>query len=172
MANSSFSGVKPEPTCPVHLFCFQTQCTEHQLHLYITKAKGECKRWRNGWCWLVPFRDMVDQICNTRNRVFLGIYLNTYMPKNKKKKKSHVQRINIYCLFRNDFGYTRKNTQFRVIIPESVTSLGGGEEPKNVPSNFGVLQFYIILALALLTILSENFGFSVRRRLSWEMLPK
>ena len=49
--------------------------------------------------------------------------------------------------------------QFRVIIPESVTILGGGEEPKNVPSNFGVLQFYIILALALLTILSENFGF-------------
>ena len=56
--------------------------------------------------------------------------------------------------------------QFRVIIPESITNLGGGEEPKNVPSNFGVLQFYIILALALLTILSENFGFSVRRRLS------
>ena len=59
-----------------------------------------------------------------------------------------------------------EKTQFRVIIPESVTILGGGEEPKNVPSNFGVLQFYIILALALLTILSENFGFSVRRRLS------
>ena len=90
----------------------------------------------------------------------------------QKIKKSHVQRINIYCLFRNDFGYTRKKKQFRVIIPESVTNLGGGEEPKNVPSNFGVLQFYIILALALLTILSENFGFSVRRRLSWEMLPK
>ena len=54
---------------------------------------------------------------------------------------------------------TRKRKQFRVIIPKSVTSLGGGEEPKNVPSNFGVLQFYIILALALLTILSENFGF-------------
>ena len=34
--------------------------------------------------------------------------------------------------------------------------MGGGEEPKNVPSNFGVLQFYIILLL--LTILSENFG--------------
>ena len=169
MANSSFSGVKPEPACPVHLFCFQTQCTEHQLHLYITKAKGECKRWRNGWCWLVPSRDMVDQI------VIPEIYLNICQKiraKNKKIKKHDVQRINIYCLFRNDFGYTRKNTQFRVTIPESVTNLGGGEEPKNVPSNFGVLQFYIILALALLTILSENFGFSVRRRLSWEMLPK
>ena len=63
-------------------------------------------------------------------------------------------------------GIPEKKKQFRVIIPESVTILGGGEEPKNVPSNFGVLQFYIILALALLTILSENFGFSVRRRLS------
>ena len=63
-------------------------------------------------------------------------------------------------------GIPEKKPQFRVIIPESVTILGGGEEPKNVPSNFGVLQFYIILALALLTILSENFGFSVRRRLS------
>ena len=106
---------------------------------------------------------MVDQI------VIPEIYLNICQKitaKNKKIKKHDVQRINIYCLFRNDFGYTRKNTQFRVTIPESVSNLGGGEEPKNVPSNFGVLQFYIILALALLTILSENFGFSVRRRLS------
>ena len=166
MANSSFSGVKPEPACPVHLFCFQTQCTEHQLHLYITKAKGECKRWRNGWCWLVPFRDMVDQICNTRN---IWIHICQKIKKNKKKSCS----TNQYLLpFPEWFQVYPKKTQFRVIIPESVTSLGGGEEPKNVPSNFGVLQFYIILALALLTILSENFGFSVRRRLSWEMLPK
>ena len=101
---------------------------------------------------------MVDQICNTRNRVFLGIYLNICQKITPKNEVNHVQRISIYCLFRIDFGYQIRN-QFRVIIPKSVTSLGGGEEPKNVPSNFGVLQFYIILALALLTILSENFGF-------------
>ena len=175
MANSSFSGVKPEPACPVHLFCFQTQCTEHQLHLYITKAKGECAKDEEmvdvGWfllgIWWIRF--VIPEIGYFWVSIRNWIYAKKL---HQKIKKSHVQRINIYCLFRNDFGYTRKKKQFRVIIPESVTNLGGGEEPKNVPSNFGVLQFYIILALALLTILSENFGFSVRRRLSWEMLPK
>ena len=66
-------------------FVFKHNAQSTNCTCTLPKAKGECKRWRNGWCWLVPFRDMVDQICNTRNRVFLGIYLNTYMPKNKKK---------------------------------------------------------------------------------------
>ena len=173
MANSSFSGVKPEPACPVHLFCFQTQCTEHQLHLYITKAKGECAKDEEmvdvGWfllgIWWIRF--VIPEI----GYFWVSIWIHICQKIKKNKEKSCS--TNQYLLpFPEWFRVYPKKKQFRVIIPESVTNLGGGEEPKNVPSNFGVLQFYIILALALLTILSENFGFSVRRRLSWEMLPK
>ena len=112
MANSSFSGVKPEPACPVHLFCFQTQCTEHQLHLYITKAKGECAKDEEmvdvGWfllgIWWIRF--VIPEIGYFWVSIRNWIYAKKL---HQKIKKSHVQRINIYCLFQNDFGYTRKN---------------------------------------------------------------
>ena len=80
-------------------FVFKHNAQSTNCTCTLPKAKGECKRWRNGWCrfllgiWWIRF--VIPEIGYFWVSIWIHI-CQEITAKNKKIKKHDVQRINIW----------------------------------------------------------------------------